>query len=341
MEQSIRNLELSPIYYPNQRHLNIGEIAKLFSQPLPAQRIKKYTNALITSTNHLFVGGRYIQTGIASLMDDRKLSLFNKIYLYAKSRFFVTCEFHNYDAIWAHTVWSDNYYHWLAETLPRLFILANSHPEAFIILPNELKQFGFIKESIELLKLQVNWIDQTKSNRFKSVSIVENEGLRGDINPLLQQQLRERLFQSLNISQAAPATRKIYISRSKARYRKLVNEEEIVKILLDYKYEIIYTEGLSIGEQIKLFSETRSLIAIHGAGHTNCMFMKKGGRIMEIRNKDLKSCPMCFFSLANIFDLRWEYCEADAINEVSNFNDVYIDPKKFKIEIEKFETEVN
>ena len=45
-------------------------------------------------------------------------------------------------------------------------------------------------------------------------------------------------------------------------------------------FETVYTEELSFAEQVRLFSETRCLVSIHGAGLTNLMFMPPGGHML-------------------------------------------------------------
>ena len=55
--------------------------------------------------------------------------------------------------------------------------------------------------------------------------------------------------------------RKIYISRSKARRRKISNEILIIPLLLKYGIEMIHCEDLTFKEQVELFSETKLLIS--------------------------------------------------------------------------------
>ena len=191
---------------------------------------------------------------------------------------------------------------------------------------------------MELLKIHYTCIDKKVTNRFDSLSVLHTSTLRPDINPFLQKQLREAIFSALNIVEVQKPFRRIYISRENARYRKIVNERELLPLLREHGYEIIYPEKKSLIEQVMLFSESKALISIHGAALTNCMFMNKESKVMEIRNAEWNSQPLCFWELANIFELKWEYIEAQPVGLVSNFNDIYIPFHKFKEVLLEFET---
>jgi len=79
------------------------------------------------------------------------------------------------------------------------------------------------------------------------------------------------------------AFRKLYLSRKNAKRRHLVNEEELLPLLRQHGYERVVAEALSIPEQVRLFRETTHLIAPHGAGLVNGLFLPRSARILEIR----------------------------------------------------------
>lgn len=73
-----------------------------------------------------------------------------------------------------------------------------------------------------------------------------------------------------------------YISRYLASKRKIVNENEIIKMLEKYNYNIIYCENLTFEQQIKIFSNAKNIIAPQGAGLTNLFWSQKGINILEL-----------------------------------------------------------
>ena len=67
-------------------------------------------------------------------------------------------------------------------------------------------------------------------------------------------------------------SRRIFLTRHKRSLRFVGNLDEIKPVLENYKFEIIDTAHMKVYEQIKLFSECKYLISIHGAGLTNMIF---------------------------------------------------------------------
>jgi len=67
-------------------------------------------------------------------------------------------------------------------------------------------------------------------------------------------------------------TRKIYLYRAPQFGRTVKNTEEIKPVLDKYGFEMIDTGEMAIEEQVKLFAETKYLVAIHGAGIINIIF---------------------------------------------------------------------
>jgi len=80
--------------------------------------------------------------------------------------------------------------------------------------------------------------------------------------------------------------RKIFVSRSKQRTRRLVNEQEIIPLLDKYGFEIKFFEGMRFEEQVKLLQDTAVLLGVHGGNMVNILFMPEGGKVIELMNKD-------------------------------------------------------
>lgn len=65
--------------------------------------------------------------------------------------------------------------------------------------------------------------------------------------------------------------RKIFLNRKSTFQRTIKNMDELLPILREHGFEIIYAEDLSYSEQVRLFSEVRFFVGIHGAGLTNLL----------------------------------------------------------------------
>lgn len=75
----------------------------------------------------------------------------------------------------------------------------------------------------------------------------------------------------------------IFVSRSDATQRMLLNEDEVVKYLkskLDFK--VVIPGSLSLSQQIEYFSSAKIVIGPHGMGINNFAFAKKPKLLMEL-----------------------------------------------------------
>lgn len=79
-----------------------------------------------------------------------------------------------------------------------------------------------------------------------------------------------------------PGAKKIFISRSKASYRRMLNEADLTTLLEKRGFLTVHLEALSVVEQIALFQNADHIVASHGAGLTNLFFCKPDTKVTEI-----------------------------------------------------------
>lgn len=68
--------------------------------------------------------------------------------------------------------------------------------------------------------------------------------------------------------------RKIFLTRNKSTLRFIENIKEVSSFLIKEGYEVIDSGVLPFAEQVRLFNETRYIVAVHGAGITNIIFRR-------------------------------------------------------------------
>ncbi len=101
---------------------------------------------------------------------------------------------------------------------------------------------------------------------------------------------------------------KIYISREKQVLRFVENEAEVVALLEKFGFKKIIAEDFSYDEQLTIFSKAKFLVAPHGAGITNVLFMKKGGAILEMTTPQKpESFNKDFYTLSSMLELKYFY----------------------------------
>ena len=66
--------------------------------------------------------------------------------------------------------------------------------------------------------------------------------------------------------------RRIFLNRRQRSERTIVNIDEVEAVTSKHGFETVFAEDHSLDEQIRMFAETSAIVAIHGAGLTNCLF---------------------------------------------------------------------
>lgn len=205
-------------------------------------------------------------------------------WLYALYQFFFKKKIHltgNYFII--HNHWCPGYYHWITEALPRLFIVKEYLKDHILVLPDNFRQHVF-DATKPLYNGEVFWIPQGKNLKVENLLIPENPPFSGIYDKELFGTLRKIYIDSLagrNI--ARRESKKIYISRSKAARRKVINEAEVINALLKKGFEILNFEDFTFWNQVAIVNNADVLVSIHGAGLSNVLFMNRGSKVVELQ----------------------------------------------------------
>ena len=197
----------------------------------------------------------------------------------------------------------DNYYHFLYDTLPYLYIylhLKKEIPELKLLVnyPNKFKK-EFYKFNIELLEkiIDLNDLfihdDNYSYNKIYVASSLTHGGYsnnppRKEINQIFD-------IIKLNTKKTFDMPKKVYISRrtwinqdisnigtNYTTRRKMVNEDELVDKLNKIGFIEIFAENLNIDEKINLFSNADIIIGSIGGGMANLLFSSKNTKAIVL-----------------------------------------------------------
>jgi capsular polysaccharide biosynthesis protein len=80
----------------------------------------------------------------------------------------------------------------------------------------------------------------------------------------------------------AQATRRLFLSRRDNGRRRVLNEDALFDAVAPLGFERVVPGEQSVAAQIAAFSSARIIIAAHGAGLTNMIFMPPGAAIVEL-----------------------------------------------------------
>ncbi|MCS7009164.1 MAG: glycosyltransferase family 61 protein [Chthoniobacterales bacterium] len=107
--------------------------------------------------------------------------------------------------------------------------------------------------------------------------------------------------------------RRIYISRSKAKTRKIINEQALLRLLRAYQIQPFHLEELDYETQRRLAKNATIIIAPHGAGLTNILFAEAGTHILEIFPSH--NTNICYHILASLLGHHHTHYLAPATDE--------------------------
>jgi len=180
--------------------------------------------------------------------------------------------------------WSGNYFHWIAEVLPRLALLRKVQPDCVVLLPGPNPP-EYITQTVKALGFERTYaVAPGELVQVPDLWMAVRPGRHGYMVPELVREVREALMARLmpHFDPSKKATRRLYVSRSRQKWRQLTNEEEVVAVLKRYDFEVIYFEDMTFVEQARTMYEAAIFIGIHGANMTNILFMTPGSHAIEM-----------------------------------------------------------
>lgn len=220
---------------------------------------------------------------------------------------------------------SNGYFHWVTETLPRLWWYRDLLPQFELLLPGFALRFRYMRESLALFPELATRVVPAHRRWWLSEAVhLPPLALTGNYRPELMQELGAAWRSQV---QPQKPFRKLYLSRSQALRRRVVNEAEVRQTLEAQGFETIHFEGWSFADQVKILAETTHLVSNHGAGLTNMLFMVPGTQVTEIRLRG-DAHNNCYFSLARALNLEYHYRLADPVRPgtPAHHADLVVDP---------------
>lgn len=178
--------------------------------------------------------------------------------------------------------WMNNYCHFLLELVPRLSCF-DDFPELKkvpVIVPN-FQSGSWQHDLLDKLTAGLQPQPQAASQTIYERLVVPTMFPLGGYSAEQLGYVSRRIKSALNVTSAAP-TRRLLISRADAKTRQICNEAALYAELQQYGFERHVLSGMPVREQLQLFAESELVIAPHGAGCVNLVFMQPGTTLIEL-----------------------------------------------------------
>jgi len=183
-----------------------------------------------------------------------------------------------------------HFFHFLLERLPRLHYLLERFAlgrEKIVVLTNhdlpdfQREIYGFLAQRHSNLRFEA--IPRSERWQLPALFVID------DFQPVKRTLaatrvldfLRGTIFDGYGISPSGEK-RRLYVTRSDTKKRRIENEAELIPLLKSRGFEILAPGKLSFRDQVSLFMWADAVVGPHGAGLTNILFAPKSARVLEI-----------------------------------------------------------
>lgn len=233
--------------------------------------------------------------------------------------------------ILVHDSWSETYYHWMADALPRLLAVRDQLAGAVLLLPESyqadyhrqtLNAFGVV--TIERLKPDVRYVVPKLLMPVRLAHVAS-------YNPQAMLELRAILLAKFPPLPQADLGERIYISRAGASRRRVINEAEVATYIREQEFAVVQLENYSFAEQVSIMARARVMVSIHGAGLTNMLFMPVGSKVLELQMQDDGTNRYYYTLSADLgISYYYQFCAPNDASLTVQDADLLVDMAEFK-----------
>jgi capsular polysaccharide biosynthesis protein len=167
--------------------------------------------------------------------------------------------------------WTENYYHFLVEALPRALLARRVRPEAQVLLGGPPARH--VRQA--LMALDIPYVVVGRNARRAARVTLCDPSPEWWPHPQYLDLLR-----NLPVGRQEGLPDRVYISRAGST-RALKDEPRLERWLTDRGFTVLRLEELDWADQVAHFRAARIVVAPHGAGLANVVFMRPGAQVLE------------------------------------------------------------
>ncbi|WP_324282142.1 glycosyltransferase 61 family protein [Cyanobacterium aponinum UTEX 3221] len=225
------------------------------------------------------------------------------------------------------------YFHWLFDILPRLYLVEllgiNWQDIDYILVDYRT---NFQKETLQIFNIPPEKILPLSFPLYLQAEELIIPSFPGCIAWMPSwscQYLKNKL---LGYNKEQKPHKKLYITRNNAHSRRLINEQELIKLLKKKEFEIVDLESFSVKQQAELLSQAKIIISPHGSGLSNLVFCQPNTKVVEIFAPNY--VYPCYWLVSNLVDLDYHYIIGETIGSFHFHSFLYPDSRLEDIYLE-------
>lgn len=230
-----------------------------------------------------------------------------------------------------------NYFHWVAEILPRLlaFEKVSSDKSTPLLISDGLHEnlyrlLDLVRDPQRpIIKLEREKVYRVGQLTYPAdVSRVLDD--TADVSPGefdfipagLLQEVSKVVKERLSIA-ALSSRRRLYLVRNR-KYRIPSNQDEVVSCLANLRFTAVDTGVLTIEEQVRLFSEAQTIVSPTGAACTNMLWAPQGAQLLVLHSDHEKLAFPYWNALARANGIEISYLSGSRNHVRPNVHDDFV-----------------
>jgi len=302
---------------------------------LPGSRLIEMHDVRISADGFLFKAGRILPESFAFAHLLEEWTPGRRLRFLAANYFVKTPTRVESDALWIVDNWSAGYFHWLADALPRLFLVRQHVKDWTLLLPHYARRLPFVEPSLAPFGAgRVRYAGEGEILSCRRLFVPMHAAPPGHFDESVIRSVRQTLVTAYG--GGGDDRTNLYISRSTARRRKVSNEDDVLRVLRRFGFRVFHPESCPFEEQVRTAAAARYLVSSHGAGLTNMLFMRPGSHVLELRHQsdDLSNC---YFTMASALGLNYAYqtCPSPDPEEPPHTADLRVDVGRLEQNLER------
>ena len=330
--EEVKNREVCIPYYSNR--MQDEKIINAYSPEIYVAEIK---NASIIGENNVVLVDEYCLNDMAKRDDRKRYNLrfgsvrnINKEYAIIQS---IKSDVNIDMAISLIGFAAFNYYHFAIELISRLsYIDRTDEYDGIPLMVDEvalkIPQFRQMLENLnkknrEIIPIKKNFLYNVDHliypsyNSWLPINLKKGEELIPEDFLMSKESIhyvKNIIYENIESTiDSTDEKKRIFISRRNMKNARLKNEAQVIEIIKQYNFEIVYPEDLTFRQQVQLFSQAEYVAGTTGAAFTNIIFCPENAKIMCIIPQRYKYYG--YSTLAKMFNLKCIFLDAEVISQ--------------------------